>query len=60
MDTAINNGIMKAPKQVFYEIKKRDDALFKWLRNNKNKFIMGMDKNIIETASNIVTKFQNL
>ena len=59
-NNAMNNDILKAPYQVFNEIKKQDDSLYKWLKNYKNKFLINMDKYIIKTASNIIYEFPQL
>ena len=42
-NNAMNNDILKAPYQVFNEIKKQDDSLYKWLKNYKNKFVINME-----------------
>lgn len=59
-NNAMNNDILKAPYQVFNEIKKQDDSLYKWLKNYKNKFVINMDEYIINTAFNIIYKFPQL
>jgi len=60
IDSAINKNIIKAPYQVFNEIKKRDDFLYNWLKNYKTKFIINMDEDIIKRAFNIINKFPEL
>jgi len=57
---AINKNIIKAPYQVFNEIKKKDDFLYNWLKQYKTKFIINMDEDIMNIASNIINKSPEL
>lgn len=60
MDKSIHNNIIKAPYQVFAEIKKRDDFLYKWLKKYKNPFLINMNEPLIKSASSIINKFPEL
>ncbi len=60
IDRAIHNNIIKAPYQVFAEIKKRDDFLYKWLKKYKNPFLINMNEPLIKSAFSIINKFPEL
>jgi predicted nucleic acid-binding protein len=46
----IDNGIMVAPEEVFTELAKKDDDVYKWAKKNKSMFLSPVEDIQIATA----------
>jgi hypothetical protein len=59
VDEAIDDGRMVATEEVLGELKKKDDAVFKWAKARKKMFVP-IDDEIQEAVTNILGRFPKL
>jgi hypothetical protein len=56
----IETGEMRAPEEVFYDLRKKDDDVFRWAKDRKATLFVPIDNQIQQEVSAILAKFEKL
>jgi Domain of unknown function (DUF4411) len=56
----IEEGRFKASVEVYHDLEKKDDELFKWCKDRKDKLVIDIDDNIQAHVSRIVKAYPRL
>jgi hypothetical protein len=56
----INEGRLKASIEVYHDLEKKDDELFKWCKEHKERLVVEIDSNIQTHVSRIMKAYPRL
>jgi hypothetical protein len=59
-DVLIDQGRLRASVEVYNELEKKDDELFNWCKDRKEKMFVELDATIQGHVTNIMTKYPRL
>jgi hypothetical protein len=60
MDELIESGRLKASIEVFNELKKKDDDVFQWCKDRKDKFVVELDEATQDLVVALMDKYPRL
>jgi len=60
LESLINSGRLFSPEEVYFEIKKKDDDLYKWVTKVRKKLFRKVTQRQVEIVSNILKDYPSL
>lgn len=58
-EALINDGVLRATEEVFFELERKDDGVFNWVKNRPQMFIP-INEEIQVAVNNIMTSYEGL